>query len=476
MNRLIILFLLLSINIFAQSKSKNQAEPIIEENTGYKTELLKQNFEIQKTQIKIDALEKSIQSDLEKSSLETDAKIEKLNSTIENYLLIGSVALAIILFLINFFGRKLIVDKIETLIQIQASKYAEKKANQVIQEYIDNGKIEELIEQKGTPIIAEIAKKIELDGINVIDEIKIKGDEVISSMLASNTSESKGVSEKEEEEIKQKNQTSRAREFFELALSRKDPLVQIELYKNVLELEPNNLSALNNIGAAYNNAYNYTNAIKHLTKAIEIEPSYAIALANLANSYNLLGDLDRALDYANKAIEKNPKIDWSYSVKGNVLTKQGKLDDAEKTLGIAININPNSPEVYNTRGYFYEETGKYEEAEKDFIKAEKLGYPNKAILYNNFAVLYRRKKEFDKALKYLEKAREENPDFPNIEGTLALIYADKGDRENFYKHLIIALEKGCPAWKYLSDPGFDKFRDEEKLNKLLESYKKKYVA
>ena len=98
------------------------------------------------------------------------------------------------------------------------------------------------------------------------------------------------------------------------------------------------------------------------------------------------------------------------------------------------------------------------------------------MLYNNFAVLYRRKKEFDKAVKYLEKAREENPDFPNIDGTLALIYADKGERENFYKHLLIALEKGCPAWNYINDPGFDKFREEEKLNKLLESYKKKYAA
>lgn len=476
MSRFLILFLLLSINIFAQSKGKTRVDSKTQNKTDYKTELLKQNFEIEKTQIKIDVLEKSIQSDLEKLSLETDAKIEKLNSTIENYLLIGSVALAIILFLINFFGRKLIVDKIENLIQIQASKYAEKKANQVIQEYIDNGKIEELIEQKGTPIITQIAKKIELDGINVIDEIKIKGDEVISSMLASNTSELKEIPAKEEKEIKQKNINTRAREFFNLALSRKDPLVQIELYKNVLELEPNNLGALNNIGAAYNNAYNYTDAIKHLTKAIEIEPNYPIAIANLANSYNLLNDLDKALEYANKAIEKNPNLDWAYSVKGNVFTKQGKLDEAEKTFGLAVKINPNSPEVYNTRGYFYEETGKFEQAEKDFIKAEKLGFPNKAMLYNNFAVLYRRKKEFDKALEYLVKAREENPDFPNIEGTLALIYADKGDRENFYKHLIIALEKGCPAWNYLNDPGFDKYREEEKLNKLLESYKKKYVA
>jgi tetratricopeptide (TPR) repeat protein len=472
MNRLLILLLLLNINVFAQSNSKTE----VDSKTDYKIELLKQNFEIEKTQLKIDALEKSNQSHLEKLSLETDTKIEKLNSTIENYLLIGSVALAIILFLINFFGRKLIVDKIKNLVQMQASKYAEKKANQVIQEYIDNGKIEELIVQKGTPIIKKIAKKIELDGINVIDEIKIKGDKVISSMLASNTNELEEIPEKEEMEIKQKNLNIRATEFFNLAVSRKDPLVQIELYKNVLELEPNNIGALNNIGAAYNNAYNSMDAIKHLTKAIEINPNYAIALANLAYSYNLLNDLDKALEYANKAIEKNPNIDWSYSVKGNIFTKQGKLDEAEKTFGLAIKINPNTPEVYNTRGYFYEETGKYEEAEKDFIKAEKLGYPNKAMLYNNFAVLYRRKKEFDKAVKYLEKAREENPDFPNIDGTLALIYADKGERENFYKHLLIALEKGCPAWNYINDPGFDKFREEEKLNKLLESYKKKYAA
>ena len=32
------------------------------------------------------------------------------------------------------------------------------------------------------------------------------------------------------------------------------------------------------------------------------------------------------------------------------------------------------------------------------------------------------------------------------------------------------------AWNYLSDPGFDDYRNETKLIDLLESYKKKYVA
>lgn len=464
---------ILCINVNAQNKVINKSKPQSDYNN---IEILKQNFEIEKNQLRINHLEESYQYNLNKLELELNSKIDKLDSKINNYLLIGSVALALILFLINFFGRKLIVEKIEILIAKKASDYAEKRTNQVIQDYIDKGKIDMIIEEKGEPIIREIIRRIELDGINVIDEIKIRGDEVISSMIAKQSSTDLNSIEKNEKDIKQKNIKSRSTEFFDLALSRKDPLVQIELYKNVLELEPENIAALNNIGAAYNNAYNYREAMKYLSKAIKLKPDYSIALANLANSYNLLNDLDKALEYANKAIEIDPNIDWSYSVKGNVFTKLGKLEEAEKTFGLAVKINPNSPEAYNTRGYFYEETGKFDDAERDFQKAERLGLQNKAMLYNNFAVLYRRKKEFDKAIIYLEKAREENPDFPNINGTLALIYADKGDRENFYKYLIIALEKGCQAWNYIDDPGFNIYRNEPKLKKLLESFKKKYVA
>jgi len=98
------------------------------------------------------------------------------------------------------------------------------------------------------------------------------------------------------------------------------------------------------------------------------------------------------------------------------------------------------------------------------------------MLYNNLAVLHRRLQDFDTAISYLNKARKINPNFPNLEGTLALIYADKKDKVNFYKYLVVALDKGCPAWKYLADPGFDDYRDEQKLKDLLELYQKKYIA
>ncbi len=439
--------------------------------------IIESKYDFQKIDLKIQYINKNIQE--RSSHLETkiNNKIEILDSKYNTYLIFGGVILAISIFFINYFGRKMIKERVEKLIEITASKYAENKTDEVIKGYIDNGKIDAVIKEKGEPAIIEIIKKLEKRGNTTIDGIKERGEEIISSMLAKQEDSSISLSEvSTDEQILNANKDSRVREFFELAMSRKDSLVQIELYKNVLEIEPEHIEALNNIAVSYNNAYNYQKAIEHLNKCIELSPEYALPYANRANSYNLLNELDKAIVDVNKAIELNPNLDWNYSVKGNILTKIGELEEAETTFGLAIKINPNSAEAYFSRGFFYEEIKEYQKSELDYIKSEELGLVNKASLYNNFAVLYRRQKDYDKAIEYLDKARKENPNFPNIDGTLALIYADKGDDENFYKYLLVALEKGCPVWKYLNDPGFNNYKGQEKLKLLIESYKKKYVA
>ena len=477
---LFISLIILSFNTFYQSQKKEIEVPELKKDTlltEYKYLLKDQNFKIEK--IYTELLHKQEKGELSIEHLETriNTKIERLDTKYNYYLVFGGILLAIITFFINYFGRNYIRDKVEILIEKTAAQYAEQKTDDVIKNYINDGRIDEIIKEKGEPAIQEIILKIQKQGTTVIDGLKEKGEEVISSMIAKQEKSIDKVTDLTTEEgIIEASKDSRVKEFFELAITRKDPLIQIELYKNVLEIEPENIESLNNIGVSFNNAYNYSEAIKYLTKCIEINPKYALAYANLANSYNLLEELEKSLEYANKAIELDSKVDYSYSVKGNILTKQGKLEEAEKTFNRAIELNPNSPEVYFTRGFFYEETGKYNESENDYQKADELGFPNRAMLYNNYAVLYRRKKDFNKSIKYLELARKENPNFRNLDGTLALIYADQKDTENFYKHLVIALDKGCPAWNYLNDPGFDDYRNDEKLKRLLSSYKKKYVA
>jgi len=466
-----------TIHATAQENSVNEQSEAIEKRIPL---LERENERLQviidRQHESISTLEENFKGQIQTTKSELKKEIESLDTKYGYYLLFGGILITLIGFFINFLGRQLIKERVESLIQRDAIQYAQKVTDQVIKSYLADGKIEEAIEHNGQPAIEKIIKKLEREGFMAIDGIKTKGNEVISSMLASYSSIKRTKGSYSDESITELNQSSRANEYFELAMSSKDALVQISLYEKVLEIEPNNPQALNNLGVSYNNAYNYPKAIDVFQKSIKIAPNFALLYANMANSYNLLNQLDEALKLANQAIQIDPTVDYTYSVKGNILTKKGELQEAEKTFNKAIALNPKSPEAYFTRGFFYEQTKQFEKSEKDYFRSESLGFPNKAMLYNNLAVMHRRMKDFDTAITYINKARKENPDLANLDGTLALIYADKKDKDNFYKHLVIALDKGCPAWIYLDDPGFDDYRNDTKLKDLLDSYKKKSIA
>jgi tetratricopeptide (TPR) repeat protein len=472
------LILLFSLTIFV-SNGQTKEKIIESKNTiSISKELFKIQFEQENIKkenenlkIEINTIHKEYKSELKEQKSEL---IERMNM----YLIFLGIILSLIAWSINFFGKSAIKKRVEEIIQNTAESYAERKTNEVIEKKITKEYTESIIRTKGEPEIEKLLKELEERGKKVISDIRNKGDEVINSVWAAPPSlnEQKDLTSSTDNEIKKEKENIRADEFFNLAFNTKDPKIRIELYKNVLELEPNNWNALNNIGVAYNDTYQYDKAIEVLNKAIEINNDFGLAYANRANSYNQQDEYEKSIYDANKSIDLNPKLEWPYAIKGNVLTKQGSFLEAQKTLSKAIKINPNSAVAHFNRGFFNEETRLYDQSLSDYLKAEELGYDNLAVLYNNLAVLYRRFKDFDKAIEYIEKAKNVNPDWPNIDGTLALIYADKGDDVNFYKNLKIALDKSCPVWNYLNDSGFDKYRDSPKLNKLIEPYKEKYYA
>lgn len=386
--------------------------------------------------------------------------------------------LSVIAFAINFLGKRAIKKRVEEIISETAQTHIESKIVETLNSKITNELIENALKTKSEEEINKLIAALEAKGNTAIDQFKTKGNEVIKSMLASPPKftirlHGRPLSDKE---ISSQNNNLRAEEFFNLAFNAKDPRIKIELYKNVLEINPNQLEAMNNMAVSYNDLNEPNNSLEVLNKLIKINPNYSKAYANRAQAYNLLNEFDKALEDISNVIKIDPKLEYAYSVKGNILTKQEKFAEAEKALHTAIDMNSKSPEAYFNRAFFYEERGEYEKSKLDYEKAETLGFSNKAMLYNNMAVLFRRTKEFDKAIEFVEKARQFNPNFPNIDGTVALIYADKGEDEKFYSNLKTALEKGCPAWNYLKDPGFNKYRNEKRLQMLIEPYRKKFFA
>ena len=144
--------------------------------------------------------------------------------------------------------------------------------------------------------------------------------------------------------------------------------------KKILELDPNNKRALNNIGNVFKEMKNFEEAIKYYLKVINLNPDYKIAKINLAILYHDLGKLDEAkkiykelinLDKYNFAIHFNlSRIDFS-------CINQEMIKFIEKS-----------------------------------IQLENMSHYNKASGYFILAKNQQIKKNFDMEMKFLEKGHD----------------------------------------------------------------------
>jgi tetratricopeptide (TPR) repeat protein/DNA-binding beta-propeller fold protein YncE len=81
-----------------------------------------------------------------------------------------------------------------------------------------------------------------------------------------------------------------------------------KLFKEVLEIEPNEPSALNNLGNIKYLKKEYNKAIEYYLKASFVDPYDANILINIARSYTVLGKKEEARNFFNKAVSINPEL------------------------------------------------------------------------------------------------------------------------------------------------------------------------
>jgi tetratricopeptide (TPR) repeat protein len=101
----------------------------------------------------------------------------------------------------------------------------------------------------------------------------------------------------------------------------------IEIFKKIIEIEPNNYRVLYNIGIAYFNLGNMENALKACNEAIKIKPDYQHCYYNIGLIYETMEDWKKALRYYNKALEIDPN--FTYALHSKHLINQ-KLDFLRK--------------------------------------------------------------------------------------------------------------------------------------------------
>jgi len=109
-------------------------------------------------------------------------------------------------------------------------------------------------------------------------------------------------------------------------------------YQAVLKADPNNVSALTNLGVVYYNAGNLDQAIAQYQKALQIAPNDADIHSNLAAACVQKAQLnqtqpdrtlmDRALQEYQKAVELNPDLAEAHFGLGVIYVTLGQNDKA----------------------------------------------------------------------------------------------------------------------------------------------------
>ena len=180
------------------------------------------------------------------------------------------------------------------------------------------------------------------------------------------------------------------------------------LYKKVLDINPKNLSACNNLGIILTSLNNIKDAKKYYLKAIKINPNYADANYNIAGLYKSTGKIHDSIKYYEKTILINPNYADAYNNIGLIHFEKGENIIAKKYFEKAITIKPQSVNALNNLGIIFDTLNQYENAINCYNKVISIDKFNSNAL-NNAAISYSKIGKEEISINYFLKVIKTEP-------------------------------------------------------------------
>jgi tetratricopeptide (TPR) repeat protein len=142
-----------------------------------------------------------------------------------------------------------------------------------------------------------------------------------------------------------------------------------ESWMRLLDLEPNNLSALTHGAQALWDLNRHASAIGLWQRAIQIDGDNAELNLQLGRAYFATGETQRGLDYVVRAYKLAPGSADLAKEAGNSLLRFGSPLDALEVLQRAVQLTPNDIDCLMDLGKCYLQLGRFDEAEHTLSKA-----------------------------------------------------------------------------------------------------------
>jgi tetratricopeptide (TPR) repeat protein len=143
----------------------------------------------------------------------------------------------------------------------------------------------------------------------------------------------------------------------------------IEAYSELLDLYPDDTTALQNLASIYFEIEDWDKALVHLERCVEAKTEYIGTYFSLAEVYAALGQYDKAEEVLRYYLQNlsDSQLIHAYLVFNYIC--RGQVHIAQAELDIAVRLDPTHRESYYLKGVYHTFTENFVEAEKQFPKA-----------------------------------------------------------------------------------------------------------
>ena len=218
--------------------------------------------------------------------------------------------------------------------------------------------------------------------------------------------------------------------------------------------------------------------INLLKKSLELNKNAVDAYWLLSLIYNGLEHYDKSIENANLAMDVKYSIYYDF-VKSDGLRLSGKVDQSIEILEKTLEINNSFYYSLNALGEIYYEKLNFKKSLNYFLKIIKLDNAfddnEKSGVFNSIASIYKRLKDYEKSFEYIYKSLELDPKKAISTITLAEIYSELGNDQEFYKNLQLAFVFELTSKQFQKvidiEDTYKKYYKDKRFVELLKNYR-----
>jgi tetratricopeptide (TPR) repeat protein len=200
----------------------------------------------------------------------------------------------------------------------------------------------------------------------------------------------------------------------------------VALYRKALEMNPQNVTALNSLGALLLEQKKVGEAIEFLEKGLAIAPENSLLHYNYGRTLAACGKIPESIAQYRETVRLDPKITDAWRDLGIALSKQKNLPESEQCFQKVIELDPENADVYYNLGFSQMQQDKLDLAAGNFQQAVKIN-PKNADAFALLGQIASRQKKYDEAERYYTQALTLQPEHVGYLVEFERILFQKGD-------------------------------------------------